>query len=263
MTDAKTCSLAIVWVLCSVLFVGSNFAYCAGGLPKVAPLELEVGGLRGVSAVQGLVRSSLSYCESRLREYVRSPAFVKLALADHLVKWIGNDEECDARGYEWKPGTDDLSFFAGRAKWMLERLLAMKLPGVVDRSSSPEYLRSLREAARLAVEGYRQGIMALAEDYEIPPGEFARLKRKYKGRIPGGPWAEDSVIRPGEIGMDKFLLEWPPVGRQYEDLVSLIGVKGEPEENGVSYTFDWGSTTHKYRFILRDGLIRSVWITGY
>jgi hypothetical protein len=198
-----------------------------------------------------------------LEKYVRGPACERLALGELLLNCMASDTKCDTRGYEWKPGTDDLSLPTGRTKWMLELVLGVKLPGIVDRNASPEYLKKLHEEARLAVEAYRQGIMALAADHEVPPQEFARLKRKYNGKIPGGPWAPESGLRPGDIGMNELLLEWPPVGRKYEDLVSIIGAKGHPEKNGVSYTFERGPLAYRYLFVLQAGVIRSMVLTVF
>jgi hypothetical protein len=182
---------------------------------------------------------------------------VKLALAESLLPYFESDLKCDARGYEWKPGTDDLSLPAGRTKWALELLLRVKLPGIVDKDASPEYLKKLREQAHLAVEAYRQGIIASAADHEVSPEEFTRLKRRYKGRIPGGPWA-DGAFGAWMLAMDHLLLAWPPIGRKYEDLVAIIGAKGRDEENGVTYTFSGGPNAVRYRFIIQDGVIRSV-----
>jgi hypothetical protein len=150
---------------------------------------------------------------------------------------------------------------------MLEVVLGVKLPGIVDRDTSQEESRKVREEARLAVEAYRQGVIASAADHEVPPAEFARLRHKYFGKIPWGPWPSKSGIHPAALGMDEFLLEWPPIGRKYEDLVSLIGAKGDvprdPGQGGVSYTFDGHGTAYRYSLFLKDGVILSVRKSGF
>ena len=225
--------------------------------PPRDPTAFAGPGLRSVSWMYGYLPADVASCEEQLRAYARGSACEKLALAEYLLVFMTADEKCEAVGYEWKPGTDDLSRPAGRAKWALELLLRVKLPGTVDGNASPEYLRKLREAAHLAVEAYRQGIIASAADNGLSPEEFARLKRKYNGKIVRGPW-ENGSGDGWEQAMDALLLEWPPIGRKYEDLVSITGAKGRSEEHGVSYTFYADPNPRvSYRFIVRDGVIRS------
>ena len=119
-------------------------------------------------------------------------AFEKLALAEQLLGLFHSGRVCDNSGYEWSKGSDDLSLPSGRAKWGLENLLGVKIPGVIDRSTSNEEVDKIgAEAARL-VEAYRSGILALAADHRPSPQEFADLKQKYMGKIV--PWKPDKYV---------------------------------------------------------------------
>jgi len=254
MANADKPSLEIILMLCTLLMAAARGSCCGGESPRGALPDLRTPGLRGLGAADGLLRVPLASCARVLNRCDQGPACEKLALAEQLLTCMASDEKCDGRGYQWQPGTDDLSLPAGRAKWSIELLLGVKLPGAVDRSASPGYLKELRDAAHLAVEAYRQGIMALAADHEVSPDEFARLKRKYSGKVLRGPWAHGLP----EIEMDALLLEWPPVGRKYEDLVSIIGTKGREGRVGVSYTFSSAGSELNYTFVVRGGVIHTV-----
>ena len=279
MTAGNRYTLRIVCVLCSLALHAARFACWAAEAPKGAYASRRPW-LRPVSWVEGYLVADVASFEREVGRYAGTSACEKVALAEYLVEFMASDEKCDAAGYEWKPGTDDLSLPAGRAKWALELILGVKLPGIVDRNASPEYLKKLREEAHLAIEAYRQGIIASAADHEVSPAEFERLKgkyrqgiialgvesvawgeefarlmRKYEAKIPAGSLAHTNA----ELAMDELLLEWPPIGRKYEDLASIIGVKGDPDEDGISYRFQQDSISMvMYTFILQDGVIRSV-----
>jgi hypothetical protein len=216
-------------------------------------------GLAPVNTATDYFTGDVEDWQNAVKDWSGSSACEKIALAEWLAEAMRSAAPVARESSQkWTPGTDPMSLRAGRAKWAFELLLGVKLPGTVQPRPSPEYLEQLRESAHLALEAYRQGIIARAAEDQVPPAEFARLKRKYRGRIPWGPWAPDSGIRPGNLGMDEFLMVWPPIGRKYEDLVSLIGVKGQPEDDGVSYTFDDAPTAYRYRFVIQEGVIRSV-----
>ena len=256
MTNTSRYTLKIVWVLCSLALHATRVACFAGEAPK-AMTECVIPSLWPVTGSPFLGADVPSW-EKQIRRWTQRSACEKLALADWLVEAMTSEEAFRPAGYEWEPGTDDLSVPAGRAKWALELVLGVKLPGNVDRHASAEYLKKLRDEAHLTVEAYRQGVMASAADHEVSPEEFARLKRKYKGKIPGGPWANGSGLA-WELTMDWLLLEWPPIGRKYEDLISIIGAKGGHEEDGASFTFDlFGAHAVTYRFVLQGGVIRSL-----
>jgi hypothetical protein len=77
-------------------------------------------------------------------------AFEKLALAEQIVSRATRayGTYCEATNYEWKEGTDDLSLPAGRAKWGLEHLLGVKLPGIISRTTQEEDRNRLLAAAK-------------------------------------------------------------------------------------------------------------------
>ena len=202
-------------------------------------------------------RATLAHCEEGLAEWADRRGYEKLAFAEGLLVSMGSKAKCPAMNdYTWVPGTDDLSLPAGRAKWAIERLLGVKVSGIVDRSVSHDDIRRLQEEASHLVDAYRQGIMARAADHEVSPDQFTRLKRKYKNKIVLG-FTESSIVdRVGE--MHDLLGDWPPVGRRYEDLVSIIGAKGENRDCGVVYAFESEGNEYEFCLTVRDGIIRSV-----
>ncbi len=256
MEPAKLPSFLGACVLCSLMFGGAPVAYCAAQAHKKVPLVAPAPpGLLALSGTTSYFGAEVPDWQRVVREWADASACERLALAEWLVEALGTVEPCgDSGEYVWTSGTDDLSLSAGRAKWSVEVILGVKLPGTVGRNASPEYIKNLREAGRLAVEAYRQGIMARAADHQGSPKEFGSLKRKYQGKMLTGPWAHQHP----ETEMDVFLLEWPPIGRRYEDLAAIIGAKGRQEKGRVFYTFDLGPKELRYTFVLRDGIIRSV-----
>ena len=209
----------------------------------------------------------------------RIRAFEKLALAEQIVARFGDyDTYCRGTGYEWKEGADDLSFAPGRAKWGLERLLGTKLPGVVDRTTSEEERKRLLEEAERLVQVYRNGILALARDHELSAEQFAALKLRYAGKIDPGnvdKYAESTYA------MEDLLTEWPPVGRKFNDLISIIGKKpqewsvdaqsyrvglgrtrAEARQKAAAYHYDIAGVEagRRYVFVVVEGIIWSVHI---
>ncbi len=170
--------------------------------------------------------NDLEDLEVSLRRWAQGRAYEKLALAEGLLEsMITEDEPGALDGYTWKPGTDDLSQAAGRAKWALERLLRVKLPVVLERGATQEEVKRAHAMASSAIEAYRQGIIALNTEKDIPQEELRRLRRQYKDKIDPEKW---EVAAESAAWMDELLGEWPPIGRKYEDLVFIIGE--EPKE---------------------------------
>jgi len=250
---------SVVWVSCALVFHMTHFACYAGAPPKKrAPIVVEVPTFRAISAIHGCLRADAATWQNAVRTWSVSSASEKLSLADYLLELMGSDEACSVEGYKWQPGTDDLSLPAGRTKWALELILGVKLPFIVDQHASQEYLARLRQQAYLMVEVYRRGVMDSAADHEVSPQELAHLRSKYRGKIAGVSWANGAGVG-SMLAMDALLLEWPPIGRKYEDLVSIIGVKGAHVKAGATYKlFMDPSPLAEYRFTLQDGVIYSV-----
>lgn len=198
------------------------------------------------------------YFEKCLAEWPNRRAYEKLAVAERLREWLGISRDVPVKqdGEEMLP-REDLSVIAGRARRLLEVLFGTKLSGCGDRNPSPEQIERISEQASVTVEAYRQGIMALAADHEVPPDQFERLKRKYKHKIEVG--LSKAGAGDGIDQMHDLLGDWPPIGRRYEDLVSIIGAKGENRDSGVVYAFDFaGGNECMFCLTVRDGIIRSV-----
>lgn len=265
MTRGNPVTVKIAWVLSSLAFValggcrsGDEAAEGLGDGPKDAGSR-PVRGIISVSDVPNLSRASLEDCEKRLARWSQGRDYEKLMIAEELLPLLTSEETCeDAADHEPTRGGNDLSRVAGRAKWCLERTLGVSLPNV-RADSSPQELEKLREEATKLVEAYRSEIMARAQDQRVSPAAFAELKRKYPvASVPDGsnnPWGCINA-------MENLLGEWPPIGRKYEDLASIIGVKAQRREDyaegAVVYRIDTGHFGIAYFFIVRDGIIRSV-----
>jgi hypothetical protein len=182
-----------------------------------------------------------------------------LAAAEALLPYLTKeDQRGQPTGPEWVGETNDLSRTAGRAAWCLERILDVTLPDVRSDCTAEE-LRTLQEQGTRLVEQYRAKLMALASVRRVQPAEFARLKRKYRGKIiPMARGVSHDFIKE----MDDLLGEWPPVGRKYEDLVSIIGARGQSRgkyaPGAVIYRLDMGHHGIDYCFIVKDGIICAV-----
>jgi len=200
-------------------------------------------------------RFSVSDCEHELAMWVKGRAYEKLAIADSLLFFMKSKEICRVDENERKPGTEDMSLPAGRVKWALERLLGAKLPFTVTKEPSQDELNKMYEVASCAVEAYRQGIMALTLDQAVSLEKLDNLRRRYLGKItPGFVEHPDRC----EQAMDDLFGEWPPIGRQYDDLLRIIAVRGENRAYGICYTFRGGYRGSEFYLTVKDGVIRSV-----
>ena len=244
----------MVLTLCSLGPYALRVARSAEELPKRSGVTGEEYIMRTMGGAVYFHRFDLDMCRKMLAWWRESPACERLAMAEGLLESMMAEEEADVEGYERKPGAEDLSLPVGRAKWALEQLLRGMLPGVVDRKFRHEELKKLHAQATLLVEAYRQGVIAAAAHHDISPAHFARLKRQFKGKV--GPEAMDE--QHAIMALDRLFWEWPPIGRRYEDLVSIIGVKGENQDYGVRYMFRGDYSGAWYRLVIKDGVIWSV-----
>jgi hypothetical protein len=204
--------------------------------------------------------SDVERLEVRLRRWAQGRAYEKLALAEGLLESMITDEQPGTLDkYTWKPGTNDLSTAAGRANWALEGLLRVKLPVVLGRGATQEEVERAHAMASSTVEAYRQGIIALNTEKEIPPEKLRRLRREYKDKIDAEKW---EVAAESAAWMDELLGEWPPIGRKYEDLAFIIGE--EPKEKlwypKGTLVYRFQGNVHGADFYLRvkDGVIVSM-----
>ncbi len=254
MNHRKSLPVTLVLAVCSLALSGGRPASGAEKAPRRQRMPREGYYMVCTVNVAYFHRIAVGRCEEMLTLWTNSRACDKLAVAEVLLGTVMSEEEAPADGYQRQPGTDDLSVRAGRARWAIERLLRVKLPGVVDRTTSREELGRLHAEATAVVEAYRQGLIAAAADHEISPAHFARLKRQFRGKVDPETVRHDWNI----MAMDRLFAEWPPIGRKYDDLVSIIGLKGERQDYGVAYTFqgDWSGAW--YRIEIRDGVIWSV-----
>jgi hypothetical protein len=204
-------------------------------------------------------------CAAFLDRVSKSRVDTKLTIAEWLLPELLIDERlAGPAGPEPTPGANDLSVVAGRAKWGLERILGVALPDVRADSSPTELKELQREASRL-LEAYRNGVIARAGEHRISPTALAELRQKYRGKITPRVGTEDDAE--AMAAMDKLLSEWSPIGRKMDDLVSIVGLRGDTDAdytNGtVVYNFRYAATVMLYRFDVRDGIIRAVRIRSH
>jgi len=177
-------------------------------------------------------------------------ALLPLLVSKHVHGGTMDQEQVDAR--------HNLSSTAGRAALCLEHILGISLPAVRVDPLDDEHEGLRVEASRL-VETYRERVMVHAAENRTSPKRFAELKSTYCGQIMpiGGPVSYDAIKQ-----MDSLLAEWSPIGRRYEDLVSIIGVKGTRAETyrpgAIRYRVESELRGIDYLVIVRDGIIVSV-----
>ena len=186
-----------------------------------------------------------------------APVYSRLALAEALVPLLARQEIRETPGYEWQPRTHDLGQIAGRAAFLLEVIVDTELPHVEPTSSEAD-LAAIQRVALAAVAGYRAGIMAVATERNV--GESTEsLKKAYKGKITPG-------ITQGAPGsataMAELLDRWFPIGKKIDDLAELVGSPGEKRNDGIAYRFDTGYGGSEFLFVVEDGVIVSVRISG-
>lgn len=208
-----------------------------------------------VDEVRGFLRkTTLGSCEAVVSLWRGSQSFERLALAEELLDHFKSTEKCRIANYEWKPGTDDMSRVAGRAKWAFEQILGVRLANVTP-TSVEEDLRTLHYDASRLLTAYRNGILSVAGDGATSPERLKELKDKYGGKIEPGI----SLKAPGySRAMHELPLEWPPIGKCIIDLYEVVGSEGRRTDDGVSYRFDTGYGGVEYQLAVSGGKIVSV-----
>jgi hypothetical protein len=255
MKYAKAGTLSLACVLVSLALHVTRFPCYAVEPPEAAGAQQ---AKRVLNTEMGFLLhnlQSVAACEAELSQWANGRAYERLAIAEGLLASMTRNWKYDDPDYKWKPGTDDLSLPAGRAKWALEQLLHVKLSVVVDRSLSQDDLKKLHSEAACVVEAYRQGIMALAVDIEPPAERPAGLKRRDKAKIV--PGTSRNALAYEEAMLD-LLGEWPPIGRKYADLVSIIGAEAENQDYGLSYVFKGPRFAAEVYLSVKDGIIHSL-----
>ncbi len=206
--------------------------------------------------VVSFIKASEDGLEEHFTRWSEVRANDKLYIVQQLLQYVAIAEKAE--------GGRELYELAGRAAQGLEEIVGVPLPDVGPESSREEVRAVYVDASRL-VEAYRSGVVARAADDPVAPERLAALRKKYHGKMQfHGP----DATAPGEqLGTMRALLqEWPPIGRKYEDLVSIIGARGQefppsPEEEDpwVRYIFDSRhDARHWVIFTVRDGIVRKV-----
>jgi len=186
--------------------------------------------------------------------------YEKLAASEAILSYLTSRTKLETTPELLRLQNDsDFSLQAGRAEWCIERLLGVELP-MVHASATAEDLERLHAEALQAARNYRTETIAHAAKQRIPPAEFARLKRKYRGKaVPIAPFVFHDFIDQ----MDNLLGEWPPTGRKYEDLVAITGAKAQGYDRhakgAVRYRLEVGASHEAdFIFVVEDGVIQSV-----
>lgn len=213
--------------------------------------------------VASFIKASEDGLEEHFTRWSEVRANDKLYIAQRLLQYVAIAEKRDGGASPAEAeSVRELYEIAGRAAQGLEQILGVSLPDVGPESSREEVGAVHAEASRL-VEAYRSGVVARAADDPVPPKKLAALRKKYHGKMQfggpdaTGPWEQLGTMR-------ALLQEWPPIGRKYEDLVAIIGARGDgfrpsPEEDlFVRYIFESGLVRRLVVFTVRNGIIRKV-----
>jgi len=262
-------TLSDLLILCSALIALACLALSGCGRSEEATkpctgVEPRAWTVNLGEARRAVVYESEADCEEAVARCFRCRAYERLMVAEELLRVLTTEGIAEAMAAVGrKPEGNDFSRVADRAKWALERILGVSLPDVPLEPSSDDLAKLHAEASRL-VEVYRSGIVAGVADHPVPPQEFDLLKRTYRGKIDTGiliaTWENTQA-------MEDLLGEWPPIGRKMEDLVSIIGAKGEPHRrqdgtDAVRYVIREDLYGAAFSFDVRGGIIRSVWRWG-
>jgi len=251
----------LVALLCSILVGCGSHEEPEGTAEKLPRVQSDSS--RNRHYVQLVLRFVRGYNRNRLNEeamqWSLARPYEKLAASEAVLPYLTSRTKLETPPELLTLQSDsDFSLAAGRAEWCIERLLGVQLPKIHAGSTTEELERLHAEATR-AVAAYRAETIAQATKQRISPAEFARLRKKYRGKaVPIAPLVFHDFIDQ----MDKLLGEWPPIGRKYDDLVSIIGVKGMKRgahhSEDVHYRFDTGHSGVAYFLDVRDGIIHSV-----
>jgi len=193
--------------------------------------------------------------EPRIEAWKGAPSWQKLAFCRELLPLLREADPCRTRDYEWKAGTHDLRLAAGRAAWVLERMLDVTLPQVRPDSQAAE-LDVVAEAAAAAFADYRARAIAEAESASAKGGRTVEeLTKTYRGRIQPDLRAQAGA---SSAMMARLLNEWFPIGRGIAELETIVGAAGKIDERGVTYRFDNGLSGSVFLFVVQDGVIEAV-----
>lgn len=151
----------------------------------------------------------------------------------------------------------DLNSLAGRAAWMMDRLMHVQLPPI-PQNASPEDLNKTQKTAKQKVAEYRREALA-RQMMSIQKLSVEQLKKTYAGRIVPGinEKATESMSN-----MSSLLRDWFPLGRDLQVLEAIVGTKAEPVQGGFSFRFDTGFGGLEYFFTVDDGKIETVVLKG-
>jgi len=200
-------------------------------------------------------RSSVASCQREILLWMQSRVYEKLALTEGLLDSMLSSGECPSTsGYTWVPDTDDISLVAGRAKWGLERVLGVTVPGVICKSTASSEQKMIHARAVRIVEAYRNGIAARNSDDLVTPGMLAELKKRYRERMA----SLSSPTSDSDEPMIMLLDEWCPIGRPYKDLVRIVGAEAESRAGRLCYSLGSEYTGSLFYLRVRDGIIRSM-----
>ena len=245
-------SVRSVAVLLLACFVS---ALCHGDGDEASKQKRLMAGPDMLSGLEtGASRDRVDEVTRRGRE---APVHAKLVLVEALVPLLGRGERVETRGYEWKEGTHDLSRLAGRAAHVFEAVVGVELPRV-EPTSTEAHLNAIQERAAAVVAGYRAGIEAVAAEYDI--GESTEsLKTEYGGKIKLG---QSDQAYESALAMAGLLDRWFPIGKKAEDLETMVGSPNKPQAEGLVYWFHTGYFGWQFLFVVKEGVIESVVITG-
>jgi len=153
-------------------------------------------------------------------------------------------------------GMDDLSQSLARSQRAMEHSLGLGFRRPVKRTISLEEVKRVHEQAVRFVEAYRRELIERSSRTPLPAWALGDLKLRYRDRFTVGyseKWDESAGA------MVDLFDEWPPIGKKYEDLVSIVGSKAEPFwDEHLCYKFVGGHSGSRYYFRVKEGVIRSM-----
>ena len=187
--------------------------------------------------------------EKRLNRVIKperdDSSWRRLSVAEWLLPMMLQREHVETREYEYTGGEHDLSILAGRAAWMIERLIGCDLPPITTDGGADALTRAHTIASAYAA-GYRQGLLRHELDTFDRADKERALRKQYS--TPINQYTQ----------MHVFLKQWMPIGKPIRLLEEIMGEE-EHVTDGVRMYVYGSFTAYAFYFVIEDGIIERVY----
>lgn len=181
--------------------------------------------------------------------------YQRLSVLDVLAEKLSVRDRCRISGNVAGAERYDMTVVAGRAAWMMERMMQVELPAIAT-NATPEDLTKLQAVGKQMVAEYRaQAMERHRKLIQEPPAEH--LKAKYAGRITFG--IKTNVFASCKM-FSCLLGEWFPLEKNMKELEYIVGANAASAAGGKVYYFDNGLVGAEFFFKMEAGKIKGVFV---